>query len=233
MHLSLTADDLQAIWLTLQLAALVTVLLLVVGTPLAWWLARTRSVWRGPVSALVSLPLVLPPTVLGFYLLLAMGPNGPLGQLTQTLGIGLLPFTFTGLVVASVLYSMPFVVQPIQNAIEAMGDKPLEAAATLGAGPWDRFFTVVLPQARPGILTAAVLGFAHTIGEFGVVLMMGGNIPGETRVIAVQIYNHVEALDYARAHTLALLMLIFSFVVLLFMYAFNNNSRLKFSVGRR
>lgn len=229
----LSADDWQAIGLTLRLAALVTLLLLLLGTPLAWWLARTRSVLRGPVSALVALPLVLPPTVLGFYLLLAMGPNGPVGVVTQTLGIGLLPFTFTGLVVASLLYSLPFVVQPIQNAIEAMGERPLETAATLGAGPLDRFFTVVLPQAKPGILTAAVLGFAHTIGEFGVVLMMGGNIPGETRLIAVQIYNHVEALDYASAHRLSLLMLTFSFAVLLLMYSLNRHSRLNFSVGRR
>ncbi|HEY9032547.1 MAG TPA: molybdate ABC transporter permease subunit, partial [Pseudomonadales bacterium] len=175
----LTAADWQAVWLTLKLATLVTMLLLLIGTPLAWWLARTRSVWRGPVSALVALPLVLPPTVLGFYLLLALGPNGPLGQLTQTLGLGLLPFSFSGLVLASLLYSLPFVVQPVQNAIEAMGERPLEVAATLGAGPWDRFFTVVLPQAKPGLLTAAVLGFAHTVGEFGVVLMIGGNIPGE------------------------------------------------------
>ncbi|UXD88461.1 molybdate ABC transporter permease subunit [Thalassolituus hydrocarboniclasticus] len=228
----LTAADWQAVWLTLKLATLVTMLLLLIGTPLAWWLARTRSVWRGPVSALVALPLVLPPTVLGFYLLLALGPNGPLGQLMQTLGLGLLPFSFSGLVLASLLYSLPFVVQPVQNAIEAMGERPLEVAATLGAGPWDRFFTVVLPQAKPGLLTAAVLGFAHTVGEFGVVLMIGGNIPGETRVISVQIYDHVEALSYAQAHSLSLMMLLFSFVVLLLMYSLNRHSRLNFSLSR-
>ncbi|PHS63607.1 MAG: molybdate ABC transporter permease subunit [Thalassobium sp.] len=228
----LTAADWQAVWLTLKLATLVTMLLLLIGTPLAWWLARTRSVWRGPVSALVAMPLVLPPTVLGFYLLLALGPNGPLGQLTQALGFGLLPFSFSGLVLASLLYSLPFVVQPIQNAMEAMGERPLEVAATLGAGPLDRFFTVVLPQAKPGLLTAAVLGFAHTVGEFGVVLMIGGNIPAETRVISVQIYDHVEALNYTQAHALSLLMLVFSFVVLLLMYSLNRNSRLNFSLSR-
>lgn len=228
----LTAADWEAVWLTFKLAAWVTLLLLLLGTPLAWWLARTRSVWRGPVSALVALPLVLPPTVLGFYLLLAAGPNGWLGQLTQALGLGLLPFTFNGLVLASVLYSLPFVVQPIQNALEAIGERPLEVAATLGAGPLDRFFTVVLPQAKPGLLTAAVLGFAHTVGEFGVVLMIGGNIPGETRVISVQIYDHVEALNYAQAHALSLLMLVFSFVVLLLMYSLNRHSRLNFSLSR-
>ncbi len=228
----LTAADWAAIVLTLKLATLVTLLLLLLGTPLAWWLARTRSVWRGPVSALVAMPLVLPPTVLGFYLLLALGPNGPLGQLTQALGFGLLPFSFSGLVLASLLYSLPFVVQPIQNAMEAMGERPLEVAATLGAGPLDRFFTVVLPQAKPGLLTAAVLGFAHTVGEFGVVLMIGGNIPAETRVISVQIYDHVEALNYTQAHALSLLMLVFSFVVLLLMYSLNRNSRLNFSMSR-
>jgi molybdate transport system permease protein len=228
----LTAADWAAIVLTLKLATLVTLLLLLLGTPLAWWLARTRSVWRGPVSALVAMPLVLPPTVLGFYLLLALGPSGPLGQLTQALGFGLLPFSFSGLVLASLLYSLPFVVQPIQNAMEAMGERPLEVAATLGAGPLDRFFTVVLPQAKPGLLTAAVLGFAHTVGEFGVVLMIGGNIPAETRVISVQIYDHVEALNYTQAHALSLLMLVFSFVVLLLMYSLNRNSRLNFSLSR-
>jgi len=228
----LTAADWAAIVLTLKLATLVTLLLLLLGTPLAWWLARTRSVWRGPVSALVAMPLVLPPTALGFYLLLALGPNGPLGQLTQALGFGLLPFSFSGLVLASLLYSLPFVVQPIQNAMEAMGERPLEVAATLGAGPLDRFFTVVLPQAKPGLLTAAVLGFAHTVGEFGVVLMIGGNIPAETRVISVQIYDHVEALNYTQAHALSLLMLVFSFVVLLLMYSLNRNSRLNFSLSR-
>jgi molybdate transport system permease protein len=173
----------------------------------------------------VALPLVLPPTVLGFYLLLAMGPNGPVGQLTQALGIGLLPFTFWGLVVASVFYSMPFVVQPIQNAIEALGERPLEVAATLRAGPWDRFFSVVLPLARPGFLTAAILGFAHTVGEFGVVLMIGGNIPGATRVVSVQIYDHVEAMEYGQAHWLAASMVVFSFLVLLALYTLNPRQR--------
>jgi molybdate transport system permease protein len=196
-----------------------------IGTPIAWWLARTRSWWKGPVSALVALPLILPPTVLGFYLLLAMGPYGPVGQFTQAIGLGTLPFTFWGLVVGSVFYSMPFVVQPIQNAMEAIGERPLEVAATLRAGPWDRFFSVVLPLAKPGFITAAVLGFAHTVGEFGVVLMIGGNIPGETRVISVQIYDHVEALDYQSAHRLAAAMVIFSFAVLLALYALQRRRR--------
>jgi molybdate transport system permease protein len=211
--------DFAAIWLTLRLAASVTMLLLLIGTPIAWWLARTRSMWKGPVGAVVALPLVLPPTVLGFYMLLVMSPNGPVGRLTQWLGLGTLPFTFWGLVVASVFYSMPFVVQPIQNAIEALGERPLEVAATLRASPWDCFFTVVLPLARPGFLTAAILGFAHTVGEFGVVLMIGGNIPGVTRVVSVQIYDHVEAMEYAEAHWLAGAMVIFSFLVLLALYA--------------
>jgi molybdate transport system permease protein len=217
----ISPDDLSAVWLTLRLASVTTVLLLLLGTPLAWWLARTRSRWRAAVGAVVALPLVLPPTVLGFYLLIAMGPNGALGQLTQGLGLGLLPFTFAGLVIASVLYSMPFVVQPLQQAFEALGEAPLEAAATLRAGPWDTFFTVVLPLARPGFITAAVLGFAHTVGEFGVVLMIGGNIPDKTRVISVQIYDHVEALEYTQAHGLAGAMLLFSFVVLLALYTLN------------
>lgn len=218
--------DLAAIWLTLKLATTVTALLLVIGTPIAWWLARTRSWWKGPVGAVVALPLVLPPTVLGFYLLLAMGPQGVVGQLTQQLGLGTLPFTFWGLVVASVFYSMPFVVQPIQNAMEALGERPLEVAATLRAGPWDRFFTVVLPLAKRGFITAAILGFAHTVGEFGVVLMIGGNIPGETRVVSVQIYDHVEALEYAQAHVLAGAMLVFSFLVLLGLYTFQRGNPL-------
>ncbi len=212
-----------AILLTLRLAATTTVLLLLIGTPIAWWLARTRSRLKGPVSAVVALPLVLPPTVLGFYLLVAMGPNGPVGQLTESLGLGTLPFTFAGLVVASVFYSMPFVVQPLHNAFEAIGEAPLEAAATLRAGPLDRFFSVVLPLARPGFITASILGFAHTVGEFGVVLMIGGNIPEKTRVLSVQIYDHVEAMEYAQAHLLAGGMLLFSFVVLLTLYS----SRLK------
>lgn len=213
--------DLAAIWLTLKLATVTTLLLLLIGTPIAWRLARTRAWWKGPVAAVVALPLVLPPTVLGFYLLVALGPNGPVGQITQSLGLGVLPFTFWGLVVASVFYSMPFVVQPLQNAFEAIGERPLEVAATLRAGPWDTFFTVILPLARPGFLTASILGFAHTVGEFGVVLMIGGNIPGETRVVSVQIYDHVEAMDYAAAHGLALGMVVFSFLVLWVLYQFN------------
>ncbi|MBP6777480.1 MAG: molybdate ABC transporter permease subunit [Piscinibacter sp.] len=216
--MQLSAGDLAAIGLTLRLASLTTLLLLLIATPIAWWLARTRSRLRAPVAAVVALPLVLPPTVLGFYLLVALGPQGAIGQLTQALGLGLLPFTFTGLVVASVLYSMPFVVQPLQQAFGAIDETTLEAASTLRAGPWDRFVHVVLPLARPGYLTAAVLGFAHTVGEFGVVLMIGGSIPGQTRVISVQIYDHVEALDYAPAHALSAAMLAFSFVVLLGLY---------------
>ena len=211
-------DDAQAVALTLELASVVTALLLALGTPLAWWLAHTRSRWKAPLAAVIALPLVLPPTVLGFYLLLLMGPHGVVGQATQALGIGLLPFTFSGLVVASMLYSMPFVVQPIQTAFEAIGARPLEAAATLRAGPWERFVRVALPLARRGIVTAAVLGFAHTVGEFGVVLMIGGNVPGATRVISTQLYNHVEAIEYPAAHRLAALLLLFSFAVLLFVY---------------
>ena len=217
--------DLAAVALTLKLAALTTLILLLVGTPIAWWLARTRSRWKGPVGALVALPIVLPPTVLGFYFLVAMGPNGPVGRLTQWLGLGLLPFTFTGLVLGSVIYSMPFVVQPIQNAFEAIGEQPLEAAATLRASPLDRFFSVALPLARPGYLTAVVMGFAHTVGEFGVVLMIGGNIPGKTRVVSVQIYDHVEALEYTQAHWLAAGMVAFSFCVLLALYVLNPTGR--------
>lgn len=217
--MSLTSADFAAIWLTLQLASLTTVLLLVIGTPIAWWLARTRSRLKGPVAAVVALPLVLPPTVIGFYLLITLGPHGFIGQLTQSLGLGILPFSFAGLVVGSVFYSMPFVVQPIQNAFEAIGERPLEVAATLRASPLDTFFTIVLPLARPGFLTAAILGFAHTIGEFGVVLMIGGNIPDKTRVVSVQIFDHVEAMEYAQAHWLAGGMLVFSFVILLVLQA--------------
>ncbi len=221
----LSDTDWSAIRLTLELASVTTALLLVIGTPIAWWLARTRSAWKGAVGAVVALPIVLPPTVIGFYLLVAMGPNGPVGQLTQSLGLGVLPFTFAGLVVASVFYSLPFVVQPIQNAFEAIGERPLEAAATLRASPLDSFFSVVLPLARPGYLTATVLGFAHTVGEFGVVLMIGGNIPDKTRVVSVQIYDHVEALEYAQAHWLAAGMVVFSFVVLLLLYTLNPTGR--------
>ncbi len=212
---------LSAITLTIKVAGLTTLILLVIGTPIAWWLARTRSWWKGPAGALVALPLVLPPSVLGFYLLVAMGPHGPVGALTQWLGWGLLPFSFAGLVVGSVFYSLPFVVQPLQNAFEAIGPKPLEAAATLRASPLDAFLHVVLPLARPGYLTATVMGFAHTVGEFGVVLMIGGNIPGKTRVMSVQIYDHVEALEYTQAHWLAGGMLVFSFLVLLALYVLN------------
>lgn len=217
----LSPADWSAIWLTLKLAGVTTAILLVVGTPIAWWLARTRSWWKGPVGAVVALPIVLPPTVLGFYLLVVMGPQGPVGQFTQWAGIGLLPFTFAGLVVASVFYSLPFVVQPLQNAFEALGDRPLEVAATLGAKPLDAFLTVAVPLAKPGFLTATILGFAHTVGEFGVVLMIGGNIPDKTRVVSVQIYDHVEALEYAQAHWLSAGMVVFSFLVLLALYTLN------------
>lgn len=223
----LSSSDLGAIRLTAELATLTTALLLLIGTPIAWWLARTRSWSKGPISAVVALPIVLPPTVLGFYLLLLMGPNGPVGQFTQWLGLGLLPFSFSGLVVASVFYSMPFVVQPLQNAFEALGERPLEAAATLRASPWDAFFSVAVPLARPGFLTAAILGFAHTVGEFGVVLMIGGNIADKTRVVSVQIYDHVEALEYAEAHWLAASMVAFSFLVLLALYTLNPTGRRK------
>lgn len=209
--LPLSPDDLQALWLTLRLAALTTLLLILLGTPLAWWLARSHSRWRAPVEALVALPLVLPPTVLGFYLLLAMGPNGPLAGLS-------LAFTFWGLVLGSMVYSLPFVVQPLRDAFAAIGEQPLESAACLGATPFDRFVSVVLPLSRPGFVTASVLGFAHTLGEFGVVLMIGGNIPGETRVLSIAVYEHVEALDYAHAHTLSAGLLLLSFVLLLLVY---------------
>lgn len=215
---TLSPEDWAAIALTLKLAAVTTVLLLVLCTPLAWWLAHTRSRWRGPVGAVVALPLVLPPTVIGFYLLVAMGPHGPIGQLTEALGLGRLPFTFAGLVLGSLIYSLPFAVQPLQRAFETLGRRPLEVAATLGASKLDTFFTVVLPMARPGFMTAAILSFAHTIGEFGVVLMIGGNIPGVTRVVSVQIYDHVEAMEYASAHWLAGGMVVFSFVVLMLLH---------------
>ncbi len=208
-------DD--AILITFKLATVVTVVLMVVGTPIAWWLARSKAWWKEGVGALVALPLVLPPTVLGFYLLIALGPSSPIGQATQALFGRGLPFTFGGLVVGSVIYSLPFVVQPIRNAFEAFGDKPLEAAATLRASPLDIFFSVALPLARPGLLTGAVLGFAHTVGEFGVVLMIGGNIPGETKVLSVAIYDYVETLEWNKAHMLSAGMLVFSFMVILIM----------------
>lgn len=213
--------DVQAILLTARLAAVSTVILLVLGTPLAWWLARTRSRLRAPVEAVAALPLVLPPTVLGFYLLVLLGPRGAVGGAWEAAGGDRLVFSFTGLVVGSVLYSLPFVVQPLQNAFAAVGRRPLEAAATLGASPLDRFLTVAMPLARPGFLTAATLAFAHTVGEFGVVLMIGGNIPGRTRVVSTAIYDHVEALEYGAAHLLSVGMLLFSFLVLLVVYAFN------------
>lgn len=215
----LTAADIATLWLTFKVASLATVLMLILGTPLAWWLARTTSRWKGICNALVAMPLVLPPTVLGFYLLVLMGPSGPIGKLTVELGWGTLPFTFAGLIVASVLYSLPFVVQPLQASFAAIGRQPLEAAATLRAGPLDTFFSVVVPLAKPGFLTATILGFAHTVGEFGVVLMVGGNIPDRTRVVSVQIYNHVEALEYTEAHWLAGGLLVFSFSVLLVLYS--------------
>ncbi|WP_198118547.1 molybdate ABC transporter permease subunit [Massilia rhizosphaerae] len=214
------ASDFGAIWLTLKLASLVTVILLLVGTPIAWWLARTRSRLKGVFGAIVALPLVLPPTVLGFYLLLLLGPNGPAGKLTDALGLGYLPFTFPGLVIASVFYSIPFMVQPLRTAFEGIGDRPLEVAATLRTGPWTTFWSVVVPLAKPGFLTGAILAFAHTVGEFGVVLMIGGNIPDKTRVVSVQIYDHVDALEYAQAHWLAGCMLLFSFLILLTLYTF-------------
>lgn len=222
-----SAADLAAIGLTLRLAGLTTLILLLLGTPLAWWLARTRSPLKGAVGAVVALPIVLPPTVIGFYLLVALGPNGPLGQVTQALGLGLLPFTFSGLLVASLFYSLPFVVQPLQNAFESIPERALETAATLRASPLDTFFSVVLPLSRPGYLSALVLGFAHTVGEFGVVLMIGGNIPGATRVVSIQIYDHVEAMDYASAHGLSAAMLAFAFLALLTLYTLNPTGRRK------
>jgi molybdate transport system permease protein len=223
--MQLTDSDLQAVWLTVRLAGIVTLILLMVGTPIAWWLASTRIRWKGIVGAVVALPLVLPPSVLGFYLLLVMGPKGPVGRLTQALGIDSLPFTFEGLVVASVFYSLPFMVQPLQAAFEAVGDRPLEVAATLRASPLDAFFSVAVPLALPGFLTASILTFAHTVGEFGVVLMIGGNLPGVTRVASVQIYDHVEALEYTQAHHLSAMMLIFTFLVLLVLYAWRPNRK--------
>jgi molybdate transport system permease protein len=199
----ITPDTWQAIGLTLKLAALTTIILLLVATPIAWWLSQTRSKWRAPISAMVTLPLVLPPTVLGFYLLVLLGPQGWVGMLTQALGLGLMSFSFSGILIGSIVFSLPFAVQPIQYAFEAIGRRPLEVAATLRAKPLDAFFTVALPLAKPGLLTATVLTFAHTVGEFGVVLMIGGNIPGQTRVVSTQIFGHVEAMEYTQAHWLA------------------------------
>jgi len=229
----LSPAEWSAVRLTIELAGLSTVLLLLVGTPMAWGLARTRSRLKPFWSALVAMPLVLPPTVIGFYLLLLMGPQGPVGQFTQWLGLGRLPFTFAGLVVASVIYSLPFVVQPLQQAFEAVPERTLEAAATLRASPWDRFFSVALPLARPGFVTASVLGFAHTVGEFGVVLMIGGNIPDKTRVLSVAIYDHVEATEFAEAHRLAAGMVVFALVVLVALYVVNRPARERDQRGHR
>ena len=212
---TVTPDAMQAIFLTLKLASLTTLLLLLIATPLAWWLSQTRSRWRASVSAIVTLPLVLPPTVLGFYILIVLGPQGWFGQLTQSLGLGVLSFSFAGLLIGSIIFSLPFAVQPIQYAFEAIGKRPMEVAATLRASPLDAFFTVALPLAKPGLFTATVLSFAHTVGEFGVVLMIGGNIPGKTQVVSTQIYGHVEAMEYAQAHWLAAGMVVFSFAVLI------------------
>lgn len=219
------AISLEPVWLSLKLAAVTTAFLLVLATPLAWWLARTKSAWRAPISAIVTLPLVLPPSVLGFYILVAMGPHGPIGQLTQSLGLGLMTFNFSGMVVGSIIYSLPFAVQPLQGVFESIGNRPMEVAATLGAKPLDAFFSVVIPLARPGFLTAMVLTFAHTIGEFGVVLMIGGNIPGKTQVVSTEIYTFVEAMEYDNAHVLAGGMLVFSFLVLFFVTLFNRRAK--------
>ncbi|MGB5446491.1 MAG: molybdate ABC transporter permease subunit [Psychromonas sp.] len=212
------------VWLTLKLALIVTVILLLVATPLAWWLSQTQSRYKPVISALFAVPLVLPPTVLGFYLLLLLGPNGPVGQLSEALGLGSLPFSFTGIAIACAVHSFPFVIQPLQNSFEAIGKRPLEVAATLGASSWDCFYNVVIPLARPGFITAMVMGFCHAIGEFGVVLMIGGNIPGKTRVLSVEIYNHVEAMEYAQAHWLAGGMMAFSFLALLLIYLVNHKA---------
>lgn len=223
--MAFSSADLAAIVLTIKLASLVTLILLLIGTPVAWWLSQTRSRLKGSINAIIALPLVLPPSVLGFYLLVAMGPEGPLGQVTQSLGLGTLAFSFPGLVVASVIYSLPFAIQPLQNAMDSLGKRPLEVAASLGAGPVDRFFSVVLPLTKSGFISAAVLSFAHTVGEFGVILMIGGNIPGETQVISVLIYEHVEALAYDQAHWLAGSMVAFSFVVLLCLYGLKGKQK--------
>lgn len=223
----LNEQDLIALFVTLKLASISTIVLLLIGTPIAWWLSHSHWRYKYFVEAIIALPLILPPTVLGFYLLVSLGPNGPIGGLTSTLGGESLAFTFTGLVIGSVVYSMPFVIQPLQNAFSAIGQRPLEVAATLGASPIDRFFSIVIPMARPGFITASVLGFAHTLGEFGVVLMIGGNIPGSTQVVSISIYDHVEALEYGQAHALSASLLLFSFVLLLIVYGANR----RFSVA--
>ncbi len=218
--------DFTALFVTFKLALVTTLVLLALGTPLAWWLARTRWRYRFILEAMIALPLVLPPTVLGFYLLLALGPQGPVGGLLTSMGGRPLAFTFTGLVIGSVIYSMPFVVQPLQNAFASIGTRPLEVAATLRASPVDRFFSIVIPLAKPGIITAAALGFAHTLGEFGLVLMIGGNIPGETQVASIAIYDHVESLEYVHAHWLAAALVTISFILLVSVYALNRKFRL-------
>ena len=217
----LSDADLTALYLTLKLALASTIILLALGTPFAWWLARTRWRYKFFIEAMIALPLVLPPTVLGFYLLLLLGANGPL----SAIGAAPLAFTFSGLVIGSVIYSMPFVIQPLHDAFQAIGKRPLEVAATLRASPWDRFLTIALPLARPGFITASVLGFAHTIGEFGVVLMIGGNIPGQTQVLSIAIYDHVESLDYANAHWLSGGLIVLSFIMLVMVYASNRRFR--------
>ena len=223
----ISEQDLIALFVTLKLASISTIVLIVIGTPIAWWLSHSHWRYKYFVEAIIALPLILPPTVLGFYLLVSLGPNGPIGGLSSAMGGESLAFTFTGLVIGSVVYSMPFVIQPLQNAFSAIGQRPLEAAATLGASPIDRFFSIALPMARPGFITASVLGFAHTLGEFGVVLMIGGNIPGSTKVVPISIYDHVEALEYGQAHALSASLLLFSFVLLLIVYGANR----RFSVA--
>ena len=225
--MTLSEQDLIALFVTLKLASISTIVLILIGTPIAWWLSHTHWRYKYFVEAIIALPLILPPTVLGFYLLVSLGPNGPVGGLSSTLGEESLAFTFTGLVIGSVVYSMPFVIQPLQNAFSAIGQRPLEVAATMGASPLDRFFSIAIPMARPGFLTASVLGFAHTLGEFGVVLMIGGNIPGSTQVVSISIYDHVEALEYGQAHALSASLLLFSFVLLLIVYGANR----RFSVA--
>ena len=223
----LSEQDLIALFVTLKLASISTIVLILIGTPIAWWLSHSHWRYKYFVEAIIALPLILPPTVLGFYLLVSLGPNGPIGGLSSAMGGESLAFTFTGLVIGSVVYSMPFVIQPLQNAFSAIGQRPLEVAATLGASPIDRFFSIAIPMARPGFITASVLGFAHTLGEFGVVLMIGGNIPGSTQVVSISIYDHVETLEYGQAHALSASLLLFSFVLLLIVYGANR----RFSVA--
>ncbi|WP_113906859.1 molybdate ABC transporter permease subunit [Aliidiomarina celeris] len=228
----MTGNDLLAIWVTLRLALISTFILLVISIPFAWWLSQTKSRTRPLFEAIVALPLVLPPTVLGFYLLVALGPNGPIGGSLEALGLNHLAFSFSGLVIGSVIYSLPFAVQPLQNAFTAIPAKLLDVATTLRSNPWDRFWHVVIPLAKPGVISAAVLSFAHTLGEFGVVLMIGGNIPGETQVVSIAIYDHVESLNYERAHLLSIGLLIFSMLVLLAVYSVNGRNKLM-SAGER